>query len=70
MKKNQSINNERESFSAERRKALKRIAALGVGIGVSGILLTTPKEAMADYGVGGDYVDRGGYKVGGDYTRS
>ena len=70
MKKSQPTNNERESFSAERRKALKRIAALGIGIGVSGILLTTTNEASANYGVSGDYVEDGHYRVSGDYTDS
>lgn len=69
MKKNQPPQQEPESFSDDRRKALKRIA-LGVGIGLGSILLTRPTEARADYGVGGDYVDRHGYRVGGDYTRN
>jgi hypothetical protein len=49
-----------------RRAALKRIALAGVGV-VTGALIA-PREALAGYGVSGDYLDRNGYGVSGDYS--
>jgi hypothetical protein len=56
--------------NVDRRKALKRIAILGMGMGVGSIFLLAPREARAGYEVSGDYTDSGGYGVSGDYTNS
>lgn len=49
MKKKESNKKKGDSFSAERRNALKRIAAFGVGIGASALLFIAPDTAQAQY---------------------
>ena len=69
MKKNPSHKKASDAFSAERRKALKRIATLGTAaVGGALFLITATRDAQAGYGVSGDYTDSGGYGVSGDYT--
>ena len=57
-----------DSLRIGRRTALRRIALIGAGVTAACALLATGQEAIAGYGVNGDYTDSGGYGVSGDYT--
>lgn len=70
MKKNSPGESKHKTSKIGRRKALKRIAMMGMGVTVGTILTATPRIAQAGYGVSGDYTDSGGYGVSGDYTDS
>ncbi len=70
MKKKGSVKKDKNTFSNERREALKRIARLGLGAAAGSAFLALPGKAHAGYGVSGDYVASGGYGVSGDYVAS
>ena len=54
--------------NADRRKALKRIALITIGVAAGAVFTFAPREASAGYGVSGDYSDSKGYGVSGDYS--
>jgi hypothetical protein len=70
VKKDSPAETENGASKIARRKALKRIAMIGVGMAVGAVVATVPRTAEAGYGVSGDYTDSGGYGVSGDYTDS
>jgi hypothetical protein len=51
-----------------RRTALKRIGLTAVGLAAGAAFTFAPREALAGYGVQGDYSDSHGYGVQGDYS--
>ncbi len=57
-----------DSSNVDRRKALKRIALATVGVAAGTVFTIMPREALAGYGVSGDYTDSRGYGVSGDYS--